>query len=59
MRIHMDRNVVYIRHNDSYVYLDVDRVVAVDPDKREIYFEDVVWTLNDADYMEVFNAWMQ
>ena len=55
----MKRNVVYVQHNGSNVYLDVDRIIAIDPNKQAIYFEDVIWTLNDADYMEVFNAWMQ
>ena len=55
----MKRNVVYVQHNGSNVYLDVDRIIAIDPNCMRIYFEDVIWTLSVNDYTEVVNAWLR
>ena len=54
------RNVLLVNHNGSSVWLDVDRIIAIDRVRRVLYFESVVWELEDDEEMSnVWNAWLE
>ena len=53
------RNIVGVSHNGSRVNLDVDRIIAIDCIRRELYFEFVTWRIDDArEFDMVWNAWL-
>jgi hypothetical protein len=53
------RRTVNISHNGSRVNLDVDRIIAIDCIRRELYFEFVTWRIDDArEFDMVWNAWL-
>ena len=55
----MERNVVRVSHNCSKVNLDVDRIIAIDCIRRELYFEFVTWRIEDErEFDSVWNAWL-
>ena len=51
------KNVVWVTHDDSRCYVNVDRIIAINPKKQRIYFESTFWDLDDNDFMAVCEAW--
>lgn len=39
--------------------LNVERVIAICPEKRRVLFERVVWELNEEDFQKVAEAWRE
>jgi hypothetical protein len=37
--------------------LNIERILALVPNKRQILFEGVAWTLNEDDFNKVSDAW--
>ena len=59
MEMKSKRNIVGVIHNGSMVNLDVDRIVAIDCIRRELYFEFSVWDVDDeCVFNEIWNAWL-
>ena len=53
------RNIIGVSHNGSKVNLDVDRIIAIDCIRRELYFEFAAWCIDDArEFDTVWNAWL-
>lgn len=53
------RRTVNVSHNGSVVKLDVDRIIAMDAFKQKLYFEFVVWDVeNECEFNEICNAWL-
>ena len=53
------RRTVNISHNGSVVKLDVDRIIAMDAFKQKLYFEFVVWDVEDKrEFNMVWNIWL-
>lgn len=53
------RRTVNVSHNGCVVKLDVDRIIAIDCIRRELYFEFVTWRIDDArEFDMVWNAWL-
>lgn len=53
------RRTVNISHNGSRVNLDVDRIIAIDCIRRELYFEITIWRIDDErEFDKVWNAWL-
>lgn len=53
------RNVLLVNHDGSQVWLDVDRIVAIDRVRGVLYFECTVWKLEDDEEMsEIWDAWL-
>ena len=44
-------------HDGGRCYVNVDRIIAVNPKKQRIYFESVFWDLDENDFMTVCEAW--
>jgi len=53
----MDRIVTITHPQYGECELDVDRVIAIVPKKRQLLFECVIWTLNDDDFCKVSEIW--
>lgn len=59
MEMKSKRNIVGVLHNGSMVNLDVDRIVAIDCIRRELYFEITIWRIDDErEFDKVWNAWL-
>ena len=53
------RNIIGVSHNGSRVNLDIDRIIAIDCIRRELYFEFVTWRIDDErEFDMVWNAWL-
>ena len=53
------RNIIGVSHNGRRVNLDVDRIIAIDCIRRELYFEFVTWRIDDErEFDMVWNAWL-
>ena len=58
MESKVKRNVVGVNHNGSKVNLDIDRIIAIDCIRRELYFEFVTWRIEDeSEFDRVWSAW--
>ena len=53
-----ERKIVCVWHDDSKVWLDIDRIIAMSVERRCVYFESVKWHLSDADFAAVWNKWV-
>ena len=48
-------NVEHPRYGETEV--NVERVIAVIPEKRRVLFEDVYWDLDDKNFKKLYQAW--
>lgn len=49
-----------LKVNDSFygeTEVNIERIVALVPNKKQILFEGVAWTLNEDDFNKVSDAW--
>ena len=53
----MDRIVTITHPLYGECELDVDKVIAIVPMKRQLLFEYAIWTLNDDDFYKVSEIW--
>ena len=51
-------NIVKLKHpHYGEVELNVDRVIAVVPEKHQLLFEDVYWPLAPEEFAKVYEVW--
>ena len=55
----MKKTVLVSVPHYGYCWLDVDRVIALVPDKHWILFESVRWELDSNDFKKVSDIWHQ
>ena len=53
----MNSIITVTAHNHGECELDVSRVVALVPRRKELLFESTYWKLNDADFDRVSELW--
>ena len=53
----MNKTVLVREPHYGVCWLDVDRVVALVPEKHMLLFENVAWTLNKEDFNKVSEVW--
>ena len=51
------RNIVWVTHDGGRCYVNVERIIAVNPKKKRIYFESTFWDLDENDFMSICEAW--
>lgn len=54
----MKRQIIEVKHPDyGYVYLNVDKIIAISLLTSKVYFENVVWELSDEDMKKIYQIW--
>jgi len=53
----MDRIVTITHPQYGECELDVEKVIALVPNKNKLLFEYIFWTLNDEDFKKVSEVW--
>ena len=53
----MDRIVTITHPQYGECELDVEKVIALIPNKNKLLFEYIFWTLNDDDFKKVSEVW--
>ena len=55
----MERIITVKESHYGVVVLDVDKVIALVPDKRMLLFESVYWILDQDDFVMVSDIWRE
>lgn len=51
------KNIIWVEHDGGRCYVNVERIIAINMQKRRIYFESTFWNLDENDFMAVCEAW--
>lgn len=51
------KNIVWVDHDGWRCYVNVERIIAINPQKQRIYFESTFWDLDENDFMSICEAW--
>lgn len=51
------KNIVWVDHDGGRCYVNVERIIAINPKKKRIYFDSTFWDLDENDFMAVCESW--